>query len=314
MCFYLSALFAAAVEIQNYLADGVPVVVESYFARCLATHRAFGTRLGVTLPRCLPQPITYQLVCCEGERQRRLAQRSKSLSRWDELGEKVADAITDAYAQFPMQQVDTTGLRPDQVVQTILATANEGASCGRPGAYGNTPSRSSLQFLAALKDRASADATVAVVGASDGKFVLPLAAAGYRVVAIERDPVALYGGEVILPGDTHAHAVGLIDRLKLEGFNDRVQVVEEDFLQADSWVAVRCRVDELLMALQCKSLPPTPRFCSPHAVPCPCRRPVRRRIGMMPVEQRDGAARGLHVTAGAQQPLRHQLAPIRRLR
>ncbi|CAM5730018.1 hypothetical protein SANTM175S_10592 [Streptomyces antimycoticus] len=57
MCFYLSALFTAADEIQNYLADGVPVVVESYFARCLATHRAFGTRLGVTLPRCLPQPM-----------------------------------------------------------------------------------------------------------------------------------------------------------------------------------------------------------------------------------------------------------------
>ncbi|MBA6434756.1 SAM-dependent methyltransferase [Streptomyces sp. GMR22] len=89
------------------------------------------------------------------------------------------------------------------------------------------------QFLAALKDRASADVTVAVVGASDGKFVLPLAAAGYRVVAIERDPVALYGGEVILPGDIHAHAVGLIDRLKIEGFYDRVQVVAEDFLHAE---------------------------------------------------------------------------------
>lgn len=139
MCFYLSALFAASDEIQNYLADGVPVVVESYFARCLATHRAFGTRLGVTLPRCLPQPVTYQLVCSEGERQRRLAQRSKSLSRWDELGEKVADAITDAYAQFPMQQVDTTGLRPDQVVQTILATANEGVSCGDPEPMGRHP-------------------------------------------------------------------------------------------------------------------------------------------------------------------------------
>ena len=58
------------------------------------------------------------------------------------------------------------------------------------------------QFLATLKERCLPDATVAVIGASDGKFVLPLAAAGYRVIAIERDPFALHGGEVRLPGDT----------------------------------------------------------------------------------------------------------------
>ncbi len=33
------------------------------------------------------------------------------------------------------------------------------------------------QFLATLRERVAPDATVAVVGASDGKFVLPLAAA-----------------------------------------------------------------------------------------------------------------------------------------
>ncbi|WP_413100123.1 AAA family ATPase [Streptomyces sp. Inha503] len=124
MCFYLSALFTAADEIKRNLAAGTPVVVESYFARCLATHHAFGTQLGVTLPPSLPQPATYQLVCTEGERRRRLAERSKPVSRWDVLGEEVADRITDAYAQFPMHQVDTTGLSPDQVVQAILDTEN----------------------------------------------------------------------------------------------------------------------------------------------------------------------------------------------
>ncbi|MFJ6349136.1 class I SAM-dependent methyltransferase [Streptomyces sp. NPDC092046] len=89
------------------------------------------------------------------------------------------------------------------------------------------------QFLAALKERASPDATVAVVGASDGKFVLPLAAAGYRVIAIERDPFALHGGEVSLPGDAHAQVPGLIDRLKAEDLRDRVQVIGEDFLTAE---------------------------------------------------------------------------------
>jgi hypothetical protein len=43
------------------------------------------------------------------------------------------------------------------------------------------------QFMASLQEHASPGASVAVVGTSDGKFVLPVAAAGYRVIAIERD-------------------------------------------------------------------------------------------------------------------------------
>ncbi|MGC1284905.1 MAG: class I SAM-dependent methyltransferase [Streptosporangiaceae bacterium] len=86
------------------------------------------------------------------------------------------------------------------------------------------------QFLATLGEHASPGASVAVVGASDGKFVLPLAAAGYRVIAIERDPLALHGGQVRLPGDIAAQAPGLIARLEREGLRDWVQVVEGDFL------------------------------------------------------------------------------------
>jgi shikimate kinase len=127
VCFYLSALFTAAEEIQHYLALGIPVVVESYFARCLATHCAFGSRLGVTLPPALPQPVTYQLVCEKDERQRRLAERDKPTSRWDALSEEGADRITNAYAQFPMHRVDTTGLQPNQVVESILAIQTQGA-------------------------------------------------------------------------------------------------------------------------------------------------------------------------------------------
>lgn len=89
------------------------------------------------------------------------------------------------------------------------------------------------QFLVTLRERVAPDATVAVVGASDGKFVLPLAAAGYRVVAVERDALAVHGGEVRLPGDSQVHAMGLIDRLKLEELQARVQVIEEDFLAGE---------------------------------------------------------------------------------
>ncbi|WP_030458875.1 bifunctional 2-polyprenyl-6-hydroxyphenol methylase/3-demethylubiquinol 3-O-methyltransferase UbiG [Kitasatospora sp. NRRL B-11411] len=89
------------------------------------------------------------------------------------------------------------------------------------------------QFLAALKERVAPEGTVAVIGAADGRLVLPLAAAGYRVVAFERDPQALHGGEVRLPGGVDAHAMGLIDRLKLEELYDRVRVVDQDFLDAE---------------------------------------------------------------------------------
>ncbi|MCD9146071.1 class I SAM-dependent methyltransferase [Streptomyces albireticuli] len=88
------------------------------------------------------------------------------------------------------------------------------------------------QFIAALNEH-EPGSPVAVVGASDGKFVLPLAEAGYQVTAIERDPVALYGGEVRLPGDQVEQAAGLSARLKAEGLGDRVQIVEGDFLDTD---------------------------------------------------------------------------------
>lgn len=86
--------------------------------------------------------------------------------------------------------------------------------------------------MAALREHVAPDGTVAVIGASDGKFVLPLAAAGYRVIAIERDPLALYGGPIDVPhGD--AAPVALLDRLRLDALYDRVTVVEADFLRAE---------------------------------------------------------------------------------
>ncbi|MGW2858330.1 AAA family ATPase [Streptomyces sp. NPDC001205] len=126
MCFYLSALFTATDDIQRHLEAGISVVVESYFARCLATHRAFGACLGITLPHRLPQPVTYRLDCDEPERQHRLSVRDKRTSRWDTLSEETVGQITDAYTAFPMHPVNTTGLDPHQVLKTILATDPEG--------------------------------------------------------------------------------------------------------------------------------------------------------------------------------------------
>lgn len=65
------------------------------------------------------------------------------------------------------------------------------------------------------------------------EFVLPLAASGYRVIAIERDPFALHGDASDLPIDADTPATGLIDRLKSEELQARVWVIEEDFLEVE---------------------------------------------------------------------------------
>jgi hypothetical protein len=121
MAFYLSALFTATDEIRRHLASGVPVVVDSYFARCLTNHRAFGSRLGVVLPPDLPQPVTYLLVCDAQERRRRLLARRKPATRWDGLAEEVGEQIALAYAPFSTHCVETTGRSPQQVVRDIIA-------------------------------------------------------------------------------------------------------------------------------------------------------------------------------------------------
>jgi thymidylate kinase len=121
MCLYLSGLFAATRQIRRHLAEGVGVVVESYFARCLATHQSMGATLGVALPDDLPQPTTYRLTCSEDVRRRRLARRRKPPTRWDLLAEAVVDRTEDSYAAFAMQPVDTTERTPPQVVEAILA-------------------------------------------------------------------------------------------------------------------------------------------------------------------------------------------------
>ena len=121
VCLYLSALFASTRQIMRHLAEGTPVVVESYFARCLATHRAMGASLGITLPGGLPAPVTYRLTCAEPERQRRLVRRRKPPTRWDLLAETATGEIERGYRDFPMVDIDTTGRSPDEVVDAIIA-------------------------------------------------------------------------------------------------------------------------------------------------------------------------------------------------
>jgi hypothetical protein len=127
LCFYLSALFTATDEIQRHLYAGTPVVVESYFTRCLTSHEVLGARTGIKLPPGLPQPRVYRLICDETERRRRLAAREKPVSQWDALAEHAAEHMLRAYDRFPALPIDTTGLTPEEAVGSILALTPQGA-------------------------------------------------------------------------------------------------------------------------------------------------------------------------------------------
>lgn len=67
-----------------------------------------------------------------------------------------------------------------------------------------------------------------MVGASDGKFVIPLALRGYRVLAIEPNRMALDGGTVELPGHIPGEMLGLRRRLASEGLAGCVTVLERN--------------------------------------------------------------------------------------
>ena len=73
--------------------------------------------------------------------------------------------------------------------------------------------------------------TVCVVGASDGKYVLPLARRGLRVIAVERDVLALDGGPITLPGPLPGTMTGLRRRLAAEDLTSQVTILEADILE-----------------------------------------------------------------------------------
>lgn len=70
-----------------------------------------------------------------------------------------------------------------------------------------------------------------IIGASDGKFVLPLAAKGWHVTALEIDPIALFGGSVEFPKGTAINSPGLFERVREHSLDANVQIVQDDFYE-----------------------------------------------------------------------------------
>jgi SAM-dependent methyltransferase len=85
-------------------------------------------------------------------------------------------------------------------------------------------------FAAELGDRDLTGARACVLGCSDGKFVIPLAAAGVHVTCVDVDPVMLDGGSVQL-GGVATPVRGLRANLSRTGLSDRCDIIEADFMQ-----------------------------------------------------------------------------------
>lgn len=84
-------------------------------------------------------------------------------------------------------------------------------------------------FLQQIADR-HPGGHVCVVGAADGKFVLPLLAAGLEVTAVEVDPVAIGGGPVELPDGRLVHSRGLREALAVSSApSSQATVLQGDF-------------------------------------------------------------------------------------
>lgn len=71
---------------------------------------------------------------------------------------------------------------------------------------------------------------VSILGCSDGKFVLPVARKGHRVLAVDIDEVALFGGLKACPTG-QVRMAGLVNRLQAEGLEENVHVVHGDFVE-----------------------------------------------------------------------------------
>lgn len=91
------------------------------------------------------------------------------------------------------------------------------------------PNRSIYRFLRILEET-DLPKTIAILGCSDGKFVLPAARKGFSVLAIDIDRVALYGGNMDIFGSVVPN-IGMITRLKNENLLQKVEVVNQSFLE-----------------------------------------------------------------------------------
>lgn len=97
--------------------------------------------------------------------------------------------------------------------------------------WGPAPSR--FYRLLRRVERSVPDRTprAAVLGCSDGKFVLPAARRGFDVTAVDIDEVALHGGTTKTAEGDPIPMPGLARRLRTEGLEHKVEIVLGDLAE-----------------------------------------------------------------------------------
>lgn len=123
--FYLAAVLEGEKSLRIAMYSGGNVVVESYLYRTIAFHRGMGSNIRISIPKDILLPdIIFYLTCEEKERQKRRRKRGKHETYWDCLAEKSTNKILQEYRQFDMNSIDTTHLKPEQVVDELINCLN----------------------------------------------------------------------------------------------------------------------------------------------------------------------------------------------
>lgn len=103
--------------------SGRPVVVDSYFPRTIATHRAMGHDCSPEYPNGAFVPdVAVLLEVDERVRQERIRQRAEqgTLSYWHQREEPNVAESSRAYRAFGLVRVDGTGRTPQEVARAIV--------------------------------------------------------------------------------------------------------------------------------------------------------------------------------------------------
>lgn len=135
--FYLAANFHLAERVAMARSLGRDIIVESYFARTVATHRGLGAIVdgGLEVPRAWRPDLGIWLTVDEEERRRRLAARDAGLpkSKWHERVEAQAAAEVAEYRKADLRPIDTTNASADvvaaQIARLLSSEATDARGC-----------------------------------------------------------------------------------------------------------------------------------------------------------------------------------------
>ena len=127
--FYLAASFFASSEISSIIQRNV-VVCDRYIYSTLAYHRALGVKLSFDCEEnAVLQPDFYfYLYAKEEVLQKRMNIRGNKTRQDIELekNRKLQKKIHDEYVKFPLIQIDTSEIEPNEVCAKILSIIKRG--------------------------------------------------------------------------------------------------------------------------------------------------------------------------------------------